>query len=108
MGTRTDGSSTSTRTFRVEKLDVACHKLDGPICDAYSLLDDKNAIHHVYEAVFERAFADEFDAITGTNCLCLGRCLEVNLVEGDKILLVVSRRYLSLLECLWYRRRDSF
>ena len=58
---------TSRRTFRVERLDVACDKLDDPICDGRSLLEDKNAIHHVYEAVFKGAFADEFCGMTARN-----------------------------------------
>jgi len=81
----------STRTLRVEEFDVTCHKLDGPVRDPRPLLYHKDAIHHVDEAIFKCAFPDEFDAITPTNCLCLGGCLKVKLVEGDKVLLVVRR-----------------
>jgi len=80
----------STRTLRVEEFDVTCHKLDGSVRDPHPLLYDKDAIHHVDEAIFECAFPNEFDGIASTNCLCLGSCLKVKLVEGYEILLVVS------------------
>src|SRR5712671_1597086 len=101
-------SEPSILTFRVEKLDVTCHKFDGPICNADSLLYHKNSVHHVDKAVLESTFAHEFDAITLTNCLRLGRCVEVNLVEGNKVFLVVRGCVLSLFECFWYSRSECF
>ena len=81
----------STRTFRVEKLDITGHKLDDSVCDANPLLYQKHSIHHVNEAVFKSALPNEFDAFSPTDGLCLGGCIDVDLVKRNEVLLVISR-----------------
>ena len=98
----------ATHTLCVEKLDVTCYKLDGPIGNTHPLLHDKNSIYHVDKAIFEGTFPNKFDAIALANCLCLGCSIEVDLVEGNKVLLVVGGRVLSLFECLGYSRSECF
>lgn len=84
-------SGPSTRTFGVEKLDITGRKFDDPICDANTLFHHKHSIHHVNEAVLKGALPNESDTFAPADSFCLGGCIGVNLVEGDKILLVISR-----------------
>jgi hypothetical protein len=88
-------------TFLVDKLDVTSDKLDDPISLCRAFLYGKNASQHLQNHLLKYALPNEPDSIAPPNRLSVPRGFCLDLVERDKILLVVCDRYLSLIQNPW-------